>query len=172
MRRTTTASLVLLAGLALAGCTSSSGSDDPTGAATGAATATTAAGGEAATTCAAFYEGTGTPLAERATAARAALLGGEVSDDTAYGEVNMLEQRIADLAEDAPEELSGTLEAVNAPFTEAVAAYNDYRAQPVPEEGDAPPFVDLSTVDVSGSEAAQADLETACSDAGYEVPAG
>ncbi|WP_413451774.1 hypothetical protein AA0Y32_14355 [Georgenia phoenicis] len=118
-------------------------------------------------TCESFYEGTGTPLAERAEAARTALTGGEVVDGATYTEVNALEQRITELGEDAPTEIAGLLEDVNAPFTETVAAYNAARAEADPETGDFP-FPDLAQIDVAGSESAQAEVETACADAGYE----
>ncbi|MEE6294775.1 hypothetical protein [Georgenia wangjunii] len=161
----------LFSALALAGCSDSTGSGSE---ATATATATAAAASDSpeAATCAGFFEGTGTPLAERAEAARAALSGGEVTDDVSYGEINMLEQRLSDLAADAPAELAEPLEAVNAPFTEAVSTVNDARAQEVPEGEEAAGFPDLSIIDVSASETAQTDVESACADAGFEVAAG
>ncbi len=145
--------------LGLAGCSSSTPDD-------------TAATGEPAEqspeieVCEGFYEGTGTPLAERAENARAALGAGEVEAGASYSEVNALEQRISELGSEAPAELASLLEEVNTPFTEAVAAVNEANAAEVPE-GEEPQFPDLTTIDVSGSEAAQAELESACSDAGY-----
>jgi len=147
--------------LGLAGCSSSTTEDEPTGGASTAAEQTVEQ-----ETCAGFYEGTGTPLAERAENARAALTGGEVEDGAPYAEVNALEQRITELGQDAPEELAALLEEVNAPFTEAVAAVNESRAAEVPE-GEEPTFPDLSQIDVAGSETAQGELQTACEDAGY-----
>src|SRR5699024_2412248 len=148
--------------LALAGCSSST-SDDQTP-----ASGTEQDGEQSAAqvACADFYEGMGTPLAERAEDARAALSGGEVVDDATYTEVNALEQRITELGAEAPTELAGLLEEINAPFTAAVSAVNDARAAEVPE-GEEPQFPDLSQIDVTGSETAQGDLETTCSDAGY-----
>ncbi|WP_127573626.1 hypothetical protein [Georgenia faecalis] len=168
MRRTTLVSVALLAGLSLAGCSDSTTTPEET--ATTEATATAEASAEI-TSCEAYYEGTGTPLAQRAAAARQALTAGEVTDDVAYGEINMLEQRISDLAEEAPEALAGTFEEINAPFAETVELYNAAAAQDPPEGEEAPAFADFSAVDVSGSEAAESELETACTDAGYEVPA-
>lgn len=146
--------------LGLAGCSSSTSSDDES---TAAATAEQTAEQEA---CADFYEGTGTPLAERAEAARTALAGGEVTDTTTYTEINALEQRITELGRDAPADLGTLLADINAPFTEAVAAVNEARGAEVPE-GEEPTFPDLSQIDVTGSETAQGELESACSDAGY-----
>ncbi|WP_324653402.1 hypothetical protein [Georgenia sp. H159] len=147
--------------LTLAGCSSSTPDDGSTAA----PTETTEQSAEQVT-CEGFYEGTGTPLADRADDARTALTGGEVEDGAPYTEVNALEQRIRELGEDAPSELAGLLEDVNAPFTEAVAAVNEARSQEVPE-GEEPAFPDLSQIDVSGSEDAQAEFQSACSDAGY-----
>ena len=145
---------VLLLGLATA-CTDSSPDDQATGAAPDSAT------------CEAFYEGTGTPLAERAENARAALTAGEVTDALSYDEVNGLEQRISKLAEDSPESLAAILERVNEPFSESVAAVNDatYSAP----AGESPEFPDLTGIDVSDSEAAQGELDSACGDAGSDA---
>ncbi len=147
--------------LGLAGCSSSTSDDESTAAAT-----STAEQSAEQVVCEGFYEGTGTPLAERAEDARTALSAGEVEEGASYTEVNALEQRITELGREAPSELAALLEEVNAPFTEAVAAVNEARAQEVPE-GEEPAFPDLSEIDVSGSETAQGDIETACSDAGY-----
>lgn len=146
--------------LGLAGCTSSTSSDD------GSTAAPPAEQSAEQVTCAGFFEGTGTPLAERAESARTALSGGEIVDDATYTEVNALEQRLNELGRDAPSDLATLLEDLRAPFTEAVAAVNEARAQEVPE-GESPAFPDLTTIDVSGSDAAQTDLESACSEAGY-----
>ncbi|HLV04098.1 hypothetical protein [uncultured Georgenia sp.] len=145
--------------LGLAGCSSST-SDDTS------APEETAAQSPEVAVCEGFYEGTGTPLAERAENAREALTAGEVEAGASYSEVNALEQRITELGSDAPTDLATLLEEINAPFTEAVAAVNEASAAEVPE-GEEPQFPDLSTIDVSGSEAAQAEFETACADAGY-----
>lgn len=147
--------------LALAGCSSSTSEDES-------AAAPTAAAEQSAeqVTCEGFFEGTGTPLADRAEDARTALAGGEVEDGAQYTEINALEQRVTELGQDAPSELADLLEDVNAPFTEAVAAVNEARAQEVPE-GEESAFPDLSQIDVSGSADAQAEFDSACSDAGY-----
>lgn len=144
---------VLLLGLATA-CTDSSPDDAATDSAPDSA--------EAAT-CEAFYEGTGTPLAERAENARAALTAGEITDALSYDEVNALEQRVSGLADDAPESLAAILERVNEPFRESVDAVNDatYSAP----AGESPEFPDLTGIDVSDSEAAQEELDAACADA-------
>ncbi|TNC18247.1 hypothetical protein FHE66_07305 [Georgenia sp. 311] len=151
---------VLLIGLA--GCSSTTSDDDATSAETTTATEQTVE----QETCAGFYEGTGTPLAERATNARAALSGGEVVDAATYTEINALEQRITELGRDAPEEMVTLLEEVNAPFTEAVATVNESRTAEVPEDEE-PAFPDLTQIDVTASETAQGELETVCADAGY-----
>jgi hypothetical protein len=150
--------------LGLAGCSSSTSDDEST-----AAPSASAEQSVEQRTCESFYEGTGTPLAERAENARTALSGGEVVDTGTYTEVNALEQRLTELAADAPAELATLVEDVNTPFTEAVAAVNESRTQEVPED-EAPAFPsDLDQIDVAGSEAAQGELETACSAAGYEA---
>lgn len=120
-------------------------------------------------TCQAFFEGTGTPLAERAEEARAALAAGEVVDGAPYGEVNALEQRVRELSRDAHAEVVPVLADVAAPFTAAVAAVNDAREQEAPE-GEEPTFPDLSQIDVSGSASAQERFQELCDEAGYEVP--
>ncbi len=147
--------------LGLTACSSSTADDESTPAAS-------ASQGPEQVTCEGFYEGTGTPLAERAESARTALSGGEVVDEASYVEVNALEQRLTELGRDAPAEIASLLEDVNAPFTEAVAAVNEARAQADPETGEVT-FPDLAQIDVAGSEAAQGDIDTACSAAGYEA---
>lgn len=144
---------VLLVGLATA-CTDSSSEE------------AAAPDSAEAATCDAFYEGTGTPLAERAENARTALTSGEITDPGSYGEVNGLEQRISGLADDSPESLAAILEQINEPFDESVAAVNNatYSAP----AGESPEFPDLTGIDVSGSEAAQDELDSACADAGYD----
>ncbi len=161
MNRRLIISAALLVGLA--GCSSSTPADDSTTEPT--ATATAEQSPELAT-CEGFFEGTGTPLAERAENARTALSGGEIVDDATYTEVNALEQRITELGADAPTDLAALLEEVNAPFTAAVDEVNTARAAEVPE-GEEPGFPDLSQIDVAGSEAAQEEFDTACADAGY-----
>lgn len=119
-------------------------------------------------TCEAFYEGTGTPLAERAEAARTALGSGEVVDTETYTEINALEQRLRELSEDAHVEMVPVIAQVVAPFTAAVTAVNEAGEQEVPE-GEEAPFPDLSTIDVTESAEAQDMLEEMCADAGYEA---
>jgi hypothetical protein len=123
---------------------------------------------EQVATCEAFYEGTGTPLADRAEAARVALESGQVVDDATYTEVNALEQRLRELTEDAHVEMVPVLAEVVAPFTAAVTAVNEAREQEVPE-GESPAFPDLSTIDVTEASAAQESLAEMCADAGYEA---
>lgn len=118
-------------------------------------------------TCEGFYEGTGTPLAERAESARTALESGEVVDIATYTEVNALEQRLRELSRDAHVEMVPVLAQVVAPFTAAVTAVNEVGEQEV-AEGEEPPFPDLSTIDVTESAEAQEMLEEMCTDAGYE----
>lgn len=150
----------LLLGLA-AGCSSTTAEDPATGEPSGTATLSAEA-----QVCEDFSEGMGTPLAERAEAARTALTDGAVEEGAPYGEINALEQRIAELGSDAPTELATLLEEVNAPLTEAVAAVNSSLSEQA-SDGEEPGFPDLSQIDVSGSAAAQDELESACRDAGY-----
>ncbi|MCM3660224.1 hypothetical protein M3148_04325 [Georgenia satyanarayanai] len=124
---------------------------------------------EQVTACEAFYEGTGTPLAERAEAARVSLESGQVVDAATYTEVNALEQRLRELSRDAPPDMVPVLAGVAAPFTAAVTAVNEAGEQEVPE-GEEPPFPDLTTIDVTEAAAAQGTLAELCSDAGYEAP--
>ncbi|MDQ3383745.1 MAG: hypothetical protein M3519_08175 [Actinomycetota bacterium] len=99
----------------------------------------------------------GGPLSDRADAARTALEAGEIVDGATYGEVNLLEQRIAAAAMDAPSDIGGLMEGVNAPFTEAVEAVNE--GSVVDEETGA---ITLPEIDVQGSADAQAELEATC----------
>lgn len=124
---------------------------------------------EQVATCEAFYEGTGTPLAERAEAARVALESGQVVDDATYTEINALEQRLRELTRDAHPEMVPVLAAVAGPFTSAVTEVNEAREQEAPE-GEAPAFPDLSTIDVTESSSSQQTLQELCSGAGYEAP--
>lgn len=124
---------------------------------------------EQVTTCEAFYEGTGTPLAERAEAARVALESGQVTDAGTYTEINALEQRLRELTRDADPETVPVLAEIVAPFTAAVTAVNESREQEVPE-GEEPAFPDLTTIDVTEGSAAQQTFSELCSDAGYEAP--
>lgn len=143
----------LLLGLALVGCSAGDDTDD-------------AAAGPEVTTCTAFFEGTGTPLAQRAEDGRAALAAGEVGDPADYGEINGLDQRLAELAADAPDDLATLVDDVAVPFDEAVDIVNDaHYADEDEEEAELP---DLTDVDVATSESAQDELTTACDDAGYE----
>lgn len=147
--------------LGLTACSSSTSDDESTPAAS-------ASQSPEQVTCEGFYEGTGTPLAERTESARTALSGGEVVDDATYTEVNALEQRLTELGRSAPADLTALLEDLKAPFTEAVAAVNEARAQADPETGEVS-FPDLTQIDVAGSEAAQGEIDSACSAAGYEA---
>lgn len=150
-RRLLLPSALLLA--LVAGCSSSS----PDEAAT---TPPATTGSAEAQACEAFTTGTGTPLAERAEAARAALSGGEVADAASYSEVNVLEQRISELAETAPESVATLLDDVRAPFTEAVQVHNEAMSQ-----GEDPQLPDFTTIDVEGSAAAQQELDALCESA-------
>lgn len=151
MRKTLITFAGLGLALSLAACSDSgSGSETATEAAT---TATAEEGGA----CAGFFEGA-VPLADRATADREALTGGQVTDSATYAEINALESRIDDLARTAPEDVAALLEEVNAPFTEAVERVN--AAEP-DAEGNVT-FPDLTDIDVSGSQAAQEELASAC----------
>jgi len=116
---------------------------------------TAGAGSFADPACEEFFT-EGGPLADRAEAARTAIENGEIVDAITYGEVSLLEARIAGAAEEAPEEIASLLEAVNAPFTEAVDAVNAGALDA--ETG----VVTLPEIDVQASADAQTELETAC----------
>lgn len=135
--------------------TACSTAGDDTGSPAGTDTGTTDSSPEAQA-CADFFEGD-VPLADRAETDRAALSGGEITDDVAYAEINGLESRISSVADSAPEEISALLEQVNAPFTEAVDRVNAFE----PEE-DGPTVPELADIDVSGSEEAQSELADVC----------
>lgn len=134
----------------VAGCSSSTPDEDPT-------TPEATPGSAEAQACEAFTAGTGTPLAERAEAARSALSGGAVVDAASYSEVNVLEQRISELAETAPESVATLLDDVRAPFTEAVHVHNEAMSQ-----GEDPQLPDFTAIDVEGSAAAQQELDALC----------
>ncbi len=124
---------------------------------------------EQVATCEAFYEGTGTPLAERAEAARVALESGQVTDAATYTEINALEQRLRELSRDAHPETVPVLAEVAGPLTAAVTAVNEAGEQEAPEDEE-PAFPDLTTIDVTEAAAAQEMFAEMCSDAGYEAP--
>ncbi|MDD9207695.1 hypothetical protein PU560_14650 [Georgenia sp. 10Sc9-8] len=140
--------------LTLTACSTATDGDDaetPAGPDTG-----TADSSPETQACADFFEGD-VPLADRAETDRAALSGGEITDDVAYAEINGLESRISSVADSAPEEISALLEQVNAPFTEAVDRVNAFE----PAE-DGPTVPELEDIDVSGSEEAQNELVDVC----------
>lgn len=130
-------------------------SDDAAGGTDDAAGESGAAGSYADPACEEFFE-EGGPLADRADAARDAIGNGDIVDMASYGEVNLLKQRIDATASAAPEDISGLLLEVNAPFAEVVDAVNE--GSVVDEDG----AITLEDVDVQGSADAQAELETAC----------
>lgn len=146
----------LLLGLALVGCSAGDEAGDD------------AADGPEVTTCTAFFEGTGTPLAQRAEAGRDALAAGEVSDPAAYGEINGLDQRLGELTADAPDDLAALVDDVAVPFSEAVELVNDAHYADEDEGEGEEGLPDLTDVDVATSESAQDELTTTCDDAGYE----
>jgi hypothetical protein len=119
---------------------------------------TEAAGSYADPACEEFFTEGGT-LADRAEAAREAISNGEIVDMATYGEVNLLKQRIDATASDAPEDISALLLEVNAPFAETVDLVNEGSEDVLDPESGA---ITLPEIDVEGSAAAQAELETAC----------
>lgn len=181
MRRTFTTITALGAALALAACNGDSADDTATDADTPAVETaedttdestdedmTTAGADDADTTedgataggmtdpvCAEFFEGQGTPLAERATAQFEVVGAGDELDPVSFSEVNLLEGRIAGLAEDADGEQADLLERINAPFTEVVQAV-------VSEDNGNQPEITIPQVDTADAEAALEEFETAC----------
>lgn len=184
MRRTFTTITALGAVLALAACNGDSTDDTATGEDTAAVettdettadtadTDTTTATDDAATTagadeagataggmtdpvCAEFFETQGTPLDERATDQLEVVGAGDDLDPVSFSEVNLLEGRIAGLAEDADGEQADLLERINAPFTEVVQAV-------VSEDNGNQPEITIPQVDTADAEAALEEFETAC----------
>lgn len=166
MKKTSLLALALSATVVLGACSSEEepsddttaaqdGGSDEAGASDDAAGESGAAGSYADPACEEFFE-EGGPLADRADAARDAIGNGDIVDMASYGEVNLLKQRIDATASAAPEDISGLLLEVNAPFAEVVDAVNE--GSVVDEDG----AITLEDVDVQGSADAQAELETAC----------
>ncbi|MDO5635566.1 MAG: hypothetical protein Q4G34_11980 [Micrococcus sp.] len=117
-----------------------------------------AAGGEMSDEiCAGFFQNPGNTLADRSDAARDALEAGEVSDPASWGEVNLLSQRIRDLAENADGEHKDLLERINEPFLETSAVVHDD-----PEVSASDDEIDVPEIDVTDSAAAQEEFATAC----------
>lgn len=146
---TTTAAVALLLGAC--GGQGNDSEENDTEAATG--------GESGGSVCEEVFE-TGNPIADRAEQAREDLDAGEITDEVSFDEVNLLEQRITALSDEADEDVAGLLEEVNAPFTEAVEQVNDaqYSAD---EAGEEMEFPDLD-VDTDGSEQAQDELAETC----------
>lgn len=113
------------------------------------------AGGMTDPVCAEFFEGQGTPLAERATAQFEVVGAGDELNPVSFSEVNLLEGRIAGLAEEADGEHADLLERINAPFTEVVQAV-------VSEDNGNQPEITIPQVDTADAEAALEEFETAC----------
>lgn len=120
-----------------------------------AAAGTEAAGGLTDPVCADFFEGQGTPLAERAADQFDVVGSGDDLNPTSFSEVNLLERRIAGLVEDADGEHADILERVNAPFTEVVEAVTSEDAGNQDE-------ITIPEVDTADAEAALEELEAAC----------
>lgn len=119
------------------------------------AAGTEAAGGLTAPVCADFFEGQGTPLAERAADQFEVVGSGDDLNPTSFSEVNLLERRIAGLVEDADGEHADLLERINAPFTEVVQAVTS-------EDAGTQDEITIPEVDTADAQAAVEELEAAC----------
>lgn len=122
-----------------------------TGAATGAA-----AGGMTDQVCADFFEGQGTPLAERVPEQLDAVSGGADLDPVSFSEVSLLEGRVGELVDDASADQQGLLERINAPLTEVVQAV-------VGEGTMQEETITIPEVDTQDAQDALEEFETACS---------
>lgn len=169
MRRTTLTAALGLA-IVLAGC-STDGSGD--GSTAGGTTSTTEDSGsstegtdggqatEAAAmddpVCAGFFQTGPVTLAERAQKDRDVLAAGETLDPASWGEISLLNQRIAELGAQAEGDQATLLERINAPFVEATdAVLSDEDQSPTDAE------ITVPEIDVTDSGAAQDELESAC----------
>ena len=107
--------------------------------------------------CAGFFQSGPVTLAERAQQDRDVLAAGETLDPASWGEISLLNQRIAELAEQAEGDQAALLERINAPFVEATdAVLEDDDQSPTDAE------ITVPEIDVTDSGSAQDELETAC----------
>lgn len=175
MRRTTltTALGLTLSGLVvLAGCSTDggTGTDTETSASDTAGTSAAAEGENAGETagstadaamsdpvCADFFQTGTVTLAERATTDRDVLASGETLDPASWGEISLLNQRIAELGEQAEGDQAALLERINAPFVEATDAVLSDDAQSPTD-----PEITVPEIDVTDAAAAQDEFQAAC----------
>lgn len=144
------------------GATEDAASTEDAAATEDAASTDAAAGTDAAPmadeVCAGFFQNVPVTLAQRADDARTALEDGAVADPASWAEVNLLKQRVEDLAADADADQGALLERLNAPFEEASSAVlEDPEKSPTDEE------ITLPEIDVDDSRAAQEEFLAACS---------
>lgn len=120
----------------------------------GAQTAAPEAGAEPV--CAELFEGD-SPLTARLEAGRGLLVLGEPLDESQVEEITTLRDSLSSLATDGTGEKSRAIEQLNEPFVQAVEAVESGEGQE-PEGGE----IVLPKLDVSGSVAAQDQLQGAC----------
>ena len=107
--------------------------------------------------CVDFFQSGPVKLADRAEKDRAMLESGEVKDPATFGEVNLLRQRIRDLAATTDGDQAALLERINAPFVEASNAILDD-----PELSPSDAEISLPPIDVADSSTAQEEFLAAC----------
>lgn len=173
MRRTTLTAALGLA-IVLAGCSTDGSGDGSTAEDTAAGTTSTTEDNGSSTegtdggqtteaaamddpVCAGFFQTGPVTLAERAQKDRDVLAAGETLDPASWGEISLLNQRIAELGEQAEGDQATLLERINAPFVEATdAVLSDEDQSPTDAE------ITVPEIDVTDSGAAQDELESAC----------
>lgn len=107
--------------------------------------------------CADFFQSGPVTLAERAEKDRTMLENGEVKDPATFGEVNLLRQRVRDLAATTDGDQAALLERINAPFVEASNAILDDE-----ELSASDAEISLPPIDVADSTTAQEEFLAAC----------
>ncbi|MGB5952963.1 MAG: hypothetical protein WBG57_10700 [Ornithinimicrobium sp.] len=109
-------------------------------------------------TCVAFFDGAA-PVAGQAQDARFLVSRGAVNNLTSleFSEIDVLAQRIEELASTGNEEQAELIEAINAPFTDLQQAVSDEDAQDS-ESGE----VSYDSIDVDEAEQAQEDFTQSC----------
>lgn len=150
---------ILSLGLLLSGCGSESSDDAGVDAGSGGGNETSAAEGPEA--CSGFYEGLG-PIDKRAGDALPDMADGKITDQLAFDEVSLIEQRVRKLAETAEGDVKTGLETLNKPFEEVVKQANDSRG-----DGGSMDFKKIKAVDTKEAQTALDDVKTACEAAGY-----
>ena len=105
--------------------------------------------------CEEFFQGQGTPAAERADTTRDLLETGDPMDPVSFSELSLLQGRIDMLGQDAAGDQTALLERINAPFTEVVDAVGT-------EDTSMEDEITIPEVDVTDSATAQDEFESAC----------